>query len=217
MTTSASALRKLALAFSALVYALASGSGLAHTLDRFAGRAGLPSLGVQTLVASLTLVVTFVVVYRLMQLVWIRRIHGEWLYESTSGNCGLATIRIVGDEIRYSVDLYRSVADLLAASDGLAGANQRCFAHARSRVALYDGEKVEIVYAIAQSDPDYPSREGLLTLVHTSNPNELRGYWKSDIEGGAVPKRGTLQFMREKTFRAFVETSDSQSGTGSPA
>lgn len=213
MRTSASALRKLALATSALIYALASSAGLTANLERFAGSAGLPVLAVQTLAASLTLVVAFLIVYRLLQYAWIRRVHGVWLYQSTSGNCGLATIRIVGDEIRYSVDLYSSVTDLLEAVDGLAGASQRCLAHARSRVALYDGEKVEIVYAIEQSNPDYPSREGLLTLVHTSSPNELRGYWKSDIEGGAIPRRGTLEFMRPAIFRSFINAREAKNET----
>jgi hypothetical protein len=211
MSQSSASLRRLALALSVVIYAVISSTGFSQWVASAASGIGLPETILEASVASLTLVAVFLVTYRVMQRIWIRRIHGTWLYRSTSGNAGLAEIRIVGDDIRYSVELFESVKDLLDSINGIPGASQKCFGHARSRVAIYDGEKLEIVYSIQQSNPDYPSREGLLTLVKTSNPAELKGYWKSDIEGGAEPRRGTLDFMREKSFRRYVERMQSSS------
>jgi hypothetical protein len=199
--------RQLSMTAAAFAYALLAALVLEDGLTAMASFLRLPAPLVATLAGAVTIVVLYWVAVRLGLLWWAAPVRGAWVYESSSGNWGLATVSVEGDGLAYDVELYKRPEHVLDALDGLPGSARYCFAHARSRVANYAGRRLEIVYYIDQSSPDYSPREGLLRLEPTMRSDEMKGYWKSDIEGDH-PRRGVLDFWRESVFRAYMEQTE---------
>lgn len=162
-------------------------------------RADLPDLrskGTAVLLSALSLALIGGVVQRLFLLIWAWPVLGQWVYESSSGNWGLARIDLRGGELTYSVQLYRTEADTLAAVRGEPGFVARCFATVSSVGVTYDKGQVELIYKVSGSHEDYQPRSGMLTLTPLSEW-AMKGYWKSDILG-AEPSRGVLDLYRPK-------------------
>ncbi|MCI4062563.1 hypothetical protein MRQ36_08295 [Micromonospora sp. R77] len=134
------------------------------------------------------------VVQRMFLSIWAHPVLGQWVYESSSGNWGLARIDLRGGELTYAVQLYRTEEDALAAVRGEPGFVSRCFATVSSVGVTYEKGQVELIYKVDRSHEDYATRSGMLTLTPLSRW-AMKGYWKSDILG-AEPSRGVLDLYR---------------------
>lgn len=148
--------------------------------------------------AALSLAVIVRLVQRLLLLAWARPVLGRWVYESSSGNWGLAVIDIHGGELRYSVQLYATRAEVLAAVLGQPDAVSSCFATVTSVGVTFHNGSVELIYKIDQTSNEYAPRSGMLTLSPLS-PRTMKGYWKSDIDGTEA-NRGVLDMQRAETL-----------------
>ncbi|MET8118770.1 hypothetical protein [Micromonospora sp. NPDC005189] len=148
------------------------------------------------LLSALSLAIIGSIVQRLFLLIWAQPVLGQWIYESSSGNWGLAHIGLRGGELTYSVQLYRTERDALAAVRGEPGFVSRCFATVSSVGVTYEKGDVELIYKINQSHEDYAARNGMLTLSPLSEW-AMKGYWKSDILGTEA-SRGILDMYRPK-------------------
>ncbi|GAB2927230.1 hypothetical protein GCM10027280_13260 [Micromonospora polyrhachis] len=155
---------------------------------------GLWSIIVAVVISVLSLALVASVVQRLFLTIWAHPVLGIWVYESSSGNWGLASIDLRGGELNYSVQLYRTEADAMAAARNEPGFASKCFATVTSVGVTYDRGQVELIYKVGLSQGDYEPRSGMLTLSPLS-PGEMKGYWKSDILGDE-PTRGTLDLYR---------------------
>ncbi|GAB3143388.1 hypothetical protein GCM10027290_19600 [Micromonospora sonneratiae] len=157
---------------------------------------GFLPVAVAVVVSALSLALVVSLVQRLFLYIWAYPILGQWVYESSSGNWGLATLELRGGELNYSVQLYHTEADAMAAVRNEPGFVSRCFATVSSVGVTYDRGQVELIYKVGHSHGDYETRNGMLTLTPLS-PGEMKGYWKSDILGDE-PTRGTLDLYRPK-------------------
>ncbi|MEV1331885.1 hypothetical protein AB0J20_20185 [Micromonospora costi] len=146
------------------------------------------------LISALSLALIAAVVQRVFLLIWAHPVLGQWIYESSSGNWGLARLDLRGGELTYSVQLYRTEEDAQAAVRGEPRFVSRCFATVSSVGVTYEKGQVELIYKIGQAHEDYAERSGMLTLSPLSEW-AMKGYWKSDILG-AEPSRGTLDMYR---------------------
>ncbi|HEY3504091.1 MAG TPA: hypothetical protein VGN37_15065 [Actinocatenispora sp.] len=148
---------------------------------------------------SLTLIVR--VIQRLLLTAWGRPVLGRWVYESSSGSWGLARIDIHGGDLRYTVQLYHSEADVLAAVRGEAHAVAACFATVDSSgVTFRGGNRMELVYKVDHTDGKYTPRTGILVLTPLDR-RTMKGFWSSDVATGEA-SRGTLDMRRERYVRA---------------
>ncbi|MGK5677341.1 hypothetical protein ACSNOB_31520 [Micromonospora sp. URMC 106] len=148
------------------------------------------------LVSALSLALVGGVVQRLFLLIWAHPVLGQWIYESSSGTWGVADIGLRGGELTYSVQLYRTEEDALAAVRREPGFVARCFATVSSVGVTYDKGQLELIYKIGDAHEDYSPRSGMLTLTPLGE-REMKGYWKSDILG-AEASRGVLDMYRPK-------------------
>lgn len=130
---------------------------------------------------------------------WAKPVLGRWIYESSSGNWGLARLEIRGGDLNYSVQLYRTEAEALGALKGVRGTVSSCFATVTSGLVDYAAGRVELIYKIDHTSSGYESRSGMLSLSPLSS-RTMKGYWKSDVRGDE-PQRGVLNMARVETFR----------------
>lgn len=156
--------------------------------------AGAAAKLLAVLVSALSLALIVGIVQRLFLLIWAHPVLGRWVYESSSGNWGLARIDLRGGELTYSVQLYRTEADVRAAVRGEPGFAARCFATVSSSGVTYEKGQLELIYNVDRSHEDYATRSGMLTLAPLDR-SAMKGYWRSDILG-AEPSRGTLDLHR---------------------
>lgn len=184
--------------------ALASGAALFSGLNVVAlgivRPSGLWQISAATLASALSLAVVVRGFQRAFIHSWARPVLGRWVYRSSSGNWGLAIIDIRGGDLRYSVQLYRSKGDVIAAARQDPGFVSRCFATVSSVGVTYAGGQVELVYKIDNADEGYAPRSGMLTLSPLSRV-AMKGYWKSDILG-SEPSRGILDMYRPNAMRS---------------
>ncbi|MBB5871681.1 hypothetical protein F4553_005060 [Allocatelliglobosispora scoriae] len=182
--------------------ALAGGAVLFSVLNSVTLAFVRPSGLGQTAVAAIVSAFSLAVIVRTLQLIllrwWAHPILGEWVYESSSGNWGLARLDIRGGDLRYTVQLYRTQADTLAAVRQEPGFVAKCFATVTSVGATYLDGQVELVYKIGTTTQEgYAPRSGMLTLSPLSY-SAMKGYWRSDIQG-SEPSRGVLDMYRPNT------------------
>jgi hypothetical protein len=128
---------------------------------------------------------------------------GQWVYHSTSGNWGLATMRLSGDSLTYEVGLYFTEADLRLA---VAGSTAKLAGSARGEFGVYEDGEFRVHYNIRYSSPDYPARQGSLVVKTVAGgADQLHGYWFSDlieIKDGKATNTGELEYERVGTFLA---------------
>jgi hypothetical protein len=154
---------------------------------------------ISVFLATATLAVIVRLIQRLFLLAWASPILGLWVYESSSGNWGLANIGLRGGDLTYTVQLYRTAQDASAAADNEPGFAAKCFATVSSVGVTYENGTVELIYKITQTQDEYAPRSGMLSLSPLS-PTAMKGYWKSDI-AGAEPSRGVLNMYRHGVMR----------------
>lgn len=188
-------IRQAALAVGALLF-----SGINVSVFSVFKPAGVIGILSAIMVSALSLNALFRLVQRMLLLAWASPVLGRWVYKSSSGNWGLATISIRGGELTYEVQLYMTESDTMAAVREEPGFVTNCFATVTSIGATYRGGQVELIYKVDRAHEHYPLRSGMLTLTPLS-PNAMKGYWKSDIEGDE-PKRGILDMWRPDRVRS---------------
>lgn len=152
------------------------------------------------LVSAFSLALLVQVIQRMLLVSWAQPVLGKWVYRSSSGNWGLAEIGIRGGEFTYSVQLYRTEEDTMAAVRQEPGFVSKCFATVTSVGVTYEHGQVELVYKIHNAEEGYAPRSGMLTLSPLS-PHAMKGYWKSDILG-SESNRGILNLWRPGAVRS---------------
>ncbi|HEX6682291.1 MAG TPA: hypothetical protein VF062_05825 [Candidatus Limnocylindrales bacterium] len=182
-------IRQASLAIGAVIF-----SGLNIAVLGVLEPRGLWQIVPAVIISALSLAVLVRGIQRLLLVSWARPVLGQWVYISSSGNWGLADIGIRGGEFTYSVQLYRTEQDTMAAVRQEPGFVSRCFATVTSAGVTYEKGQVELVYKISNAEEGYAPRSGMLTLSPLS-PTAMKGYWKSDIMGEEA-SRGVLNMWR---------------------
>lgn len=155
---------------------------------------------VSVLISALALGLIVRIIQRVLLNFWSEPIRGTWIYESTSGNWGLARIQLVSGRLKYTVDLYPDEISVRAAANNDYRFVDKVLASVESISVEYSEAKVSLIYQINMTDEDvYAAREGILKLVPLPGGKSMKGYWKSDIEGEA-PKHGVLNLVRVEQF-----------------
>jgi hypothetical protein len=182
--------------------ALAVGSTLFTAVNYLVLRAvtpvGLVQIVISLVVSAFSLALIVGVSQRVFIRAWAMPILGRWVYESSSGNWGVADLLLKGTELTYSVQLYETGDDALAAVRGERGFAAKCMATVSSAGVFYDAGTVELIYKIEQVDERYAPRSGRLTL-RPLGAGAMKGYWKSDLRG-ADPATGVLNMYRPSHF-----------------
>ena len=192
---SSDTVRNYALAFGAVVFASLSVS-LSGPLGKLPDllRVILGAIGLALLVR--------VVEFALLRLRAAPMI-GEWVYASTSGNSGRASIRLSGNSLTYDVDLYRTEADL---RDAVTGSPAKVAGSATGEFGVYEHGEFRVHYNVRYSSTDYPARQGSLVVKTVAGrADQLHGYWFSDlieIKDGKATNTGELEYERVGTFLA---------------
>lgn len=136
-----------------------------------------------------SLIVT-VAVIEYCALCWMTRgIRGEWIYQETSEYWGYARVFLRGARLQYSVDLFKTRADVLSALEH--GEPVPTMGHGDSHVSfLYSDGRFRTWYHVP-AFLDYPERHGTLTLVRTNHPNNYQGRWeRTGVLGPAAETSG---------------------------
>lgn len=133
--------------------------------------------------------------------IWAKPVLGSWVYNSTSGNWGLATIHLIANELKYNVNLYPDEDSVRAAGNKEYLFHEKIFASVDSISVEYSGGTINLIYVITQTDSAfYVPREGILKLTPLPGGSAMKGWWKSDIEGSDSPRRGQLNLLRLRYF-----------------
>lgn len=188
-------LRQLSIAAAAITYsAIVAGLApeIATTLDQLPeGAAAL----LRTLTSAVTLLALISGFQRFVVYVWAKPYLGEWVYESSSGNWGYARIVTQSSDLAYEVYLYQTREAIRRAVSSHFGAPHGCIGATHSTMVRYDGNNVELVYVVDNTDPSYRAREGILTLHLMPGGQAMKGYWRSGTDTGEQ-RTGVLNMVR---------------------
>jgi hypothetical protein len=187
--------RQAALAIGAVIF-----SALNVTVLHATQPSGFWQFLLAVLASTLSLAVVVRGLERILLASWASPVLGTWVYRSSSENWGLAIISLRGGELNYSVQLYQTQDDVMAAVREESSFVARCFATVSAVGVTYEKGQVELIYKINQAHSDYQLRSGMLTLSPLS-PSTMKGYWKSDILG-QESSRGTLDMYRPHALRS---------------
>jgi hypothetical protein len=216
--------RNAAMFLGALIYAALRAGALFDVLDRlFPGLQKSSPLSFETLSAvvqgvSLVLLVTGI---ESVVLSWVtRRIRGDWIYLSSSGNWGHVRIKLKDSKLRYKVDLYLKKEDLLRVIEEHKPGTS--IGSGYDKMTLFTGDAFYAWYYVPQTGK-YPERQGMLTLTQTNDENRWAAWWErtgalrqsqTDLKGAMArvmlldqrsPAGEFEFFVRKKTFLRHKE------------
>ena len=175
------------------------------SIEKFSKHSRIGGL-VSVLISALALGLIVRFVERVLLKIWASPVLGSWIYESSSGNWGLASIHFVGNLLKYKVDLFPDAKSVHAALNNEDGFGEKVFASVDSISVEYDHGKLSLIYVITQTDSSiYAPREGILKLIPLSGGSAMKGFWKSDYSNpdtkdGASPRSGILNLVRVEQF-----------------
>lgn len=203
---SQSTIRSASLSLGSVIYSIIAVSILPFLKDIEKNGAWASLLSVLVSALALSLLVR-TIQYVLLN-IWAKPVLGSWVYKSTSGNWGLATIHLIDNELKYNVNLYPDENSVRAAANGEYGFGEKIMASVDSISVEYNRGTLTLIYLITQTNKAiYAPREGMLKLTPLPGNSAMKGWWKSDIEGSNDPKSGQLDLVRLRNFLNTGKTS----------
>lgn len=216
--------RAMSLVFGTLIYATIRTGALFDVLQNrlLPGLATTSPLGFAMFGAVLQALslIAFVTAIEKIVLLWTtRRIRGDWIYKSSSGNWGHVRISLEDSKLRYFVDLYLKTEDLLHVIEERRPATS--IGHGYDKMTLYTGVVFYAWYYVPPTrveKSDYPERQGILTVTRTLDPDNYSARWERtgvlgpsplEPEGATAevikqdrrsPDGNFYFFVRKKTF-----------------
>ncbi|MEX3694385.1 hypothetical protein AB3X91_41120 [Paraburkholderia sp. BR14263] len=149
-----------------------------------------------------------------------RRIIGRWVYESTTGNFGIAVIAprgfwAGGTTLTYSVNLYRNGDDAFSAMKQTG--DTAPFGTADGIVTSFKDDKLTLIYQVHIGSEKYSARKGILSISPSPDSGIMTGIWESTKinDDAKVPDRdvrvGDLKMYRYRRFHQIWNDLRSQS------
>lgn len=159
--------------------------------------------------AGLKIGLLIVILEQLLYRFFARRIIGRWVYESTTGNFGIAEIAprgfwAGGTTITYAVNLYRNGDEVISAMKQKGDTTP--FGTADGIVTSFKDDKLTLIYQVHIGSEKYNARKGILSLSPSPDSGIMTGIWEStrindDVK---VPDRdvrvGDLRMYRYRRF-----------------
>lgn len=162
---------------------------------------------------GLLIVILEQVLYR----IFARKFIGRWIYESSSGNFGIAEIKphgfwAGGTTLAYAVNLYRGPEEIMSTLQRTGDVTP--FGTAEGIVTSFKDDKLTLIYQVHVGAEKYDARKGILTLSPSPDSQVMTGIWESTkINDSAekIPDRtvrvGDLWLYRPRRFVKIVKTS----------
>lgn len=186
--------RGVSLLLATLIYATLRTGALFDILEHLLlpGLASASPLGFKlsgALIQALSLMLLITWIEKIVLSWMTRRIRGDWIYRSSSGNWGHVRISLRGSKLRYGVDLYQSKADLLRVIEQRKPATS--IGSGYDRMSLYTGDTFYVWYYVPPmrvDEYDYAERQGMLTLTRTNDRNRYSARWeRTGVLGQSSP------------------------------
>lgn len=149
---------------------------------------GWPQL-LQVLTSAVSLAVIVTAIEYTLVRVRAKRVLGEWVYLSSSGNWARAEIKSSSGGLSYKVLLFRTREDLIA--------SENLWAVGEGTSVSYEGGNLYIRYEVKLTSPDYVPRDGFLVLVpDLADSTKMTGFWSRTSHVDSAETRGILTFSR---------------------